>query len=662
MTKHNNSPNSKLLASAYEYKNKNRHQEAFDIIEKILAADPINIRALLLKAEILLYNKKAKEAEELLCDALHKNPTFTQLLPLLHYIATPNDKYIDMLSSADNILSVEPSNARAILLRAIALYCMRKTQDAINVLEAAQEYIIDPSIYRTLGEIYINICNAIKAEYYYNKAYDCNIRDVFTIYRLLYVGTTLINYDDIDRLTKYNKIAHNLANSDADVSSVYAHIQKIALKSVDHELYNKLGDKKKLLMHFANTIDNKSFVFQQSRVITMSDRIDLLEAHRTWGEKIESIAPPINKARRTRQNINNKTRLGFISGDFTSSHVGFFIWPLLCNLDKEKFELYCYALVPSPSDLLQKMFKDISTSFKECDLNTFPKESAETIHEDCLDVLIGIGMWYIRPQIIAHKPAPIQISWLDYPHSEGFPTTIDYLVTDPYIRPESPNLTIEKQMMMPHTWIVMHKYGFPPIEITDSLPEDTNGYITFGVTHCTHRLTEENFRVWATIMKATPKSRLIYIRPEAKDLIVRHNICKHMLKNGISSDRISFIAKTTGFLEDYNKLDIILDAFPHVGATTTSYGLWMGVPIVTLVGPAFFERLSYSLMSNCGLSELCAFNLHEYHNIAMSLVQNKEFRKHIRSTLRATIMNSPLWDEERFAYDFSKNILQALGK
>ena len=61
-------------------------------------------------------------------------------------------------------------------------------------------------------------------------------------------------------------------------------------------------------------------------------------------------------------------------------------------------------------------------------------------------------------------------------------------------------------------------------------------------------------------------------------------------------------------LSYYNEIDVSLDTFPLTGGTTTCEALWMGVPVVSLVGPAFHQRISYSALMHCGLEELCTFD------------------------------------------------------
>jgi predicted O-linked N-acetylglucosamine transferase (SPINDLY family) len=78
----------------------------------------------------------------------------------------------------------------------------------------------------------------------------------------------------------------------------------------------------------------------------------------------------------------------------------------------------------------------------------------------------------------------------------------------------------------------------------------------------------------------------------------------------------------------------------------------MGVPVITLVGPAFFERLSYSNLSNAGLPDLCAFSLDEYRQKAIALAADTPRRRSLRHSLRQEIKQRPLGQPKKFAEDF----------
>ena len=86
----------------------------------------------------------------------------------------------------------------------------------------------------------------------------------------------------------------------------------------------------------------------------------------------------------------------------------------------------------------------------------------------------------------------------------------------------------------------------------------------------------------------------------------------------------------------------------------------MGVPLVSLVGQAFYERLSYSILSNAGYGDLCAKDLDEYVEIALRLAADVERRREFRKTIRERLRQSPLGQTEQFARDFYELIHRAV--
>jgi predicted O-linked N-acetylglucosamine transferase (SPINDLY family) len=87
----------------------------------------------------------------------------------------------------------------------------------------------------------------------------------------------------------------------------------------------------------------------------------------------------------------------------------------------------------------------------------------------------------------------------------------------------------------------------------------------------------------------------------------------------------------------------------------------MGVPTVTLVGEAFFERLSYSNLSNAGLGDLCCFTPEQYVESAVELARDRERRMELRHGMRAKIRRSPLGDAKRWVRDFENQIQLSLS-
>ena len=115
-------------------------------------------------------------------------------------------------------------------------------------------------------------------------------------------------------------------------------------------------------------------------------------------------------------------------------------------------------------------------------------------------------------------------------------------------------------------------------------------------------------------------------------------------------------------LPHYNAIDIALDSLPHVGGTTTCESLWMGVPVVSLVGPGFPERLSYSNLSNAGLGDLAVFSVADYVATAAALAADKPRRRLLRHGLRGMIRDNPLGQEDRFIaafYDRVERVVRA---
>jgi predicted O-linked N-acetylglucosamine transferase (SPINDLY family) len=296
-------------------------------------------------------------------------------------------------------------------------------------------------------------------------------------------------------------------------------------------------------------------------------------------------------------------------------------------------------------------------------LQATDQEIAQQIADDHLDILFELGgsTRYNRLEVMAYKPAPVQVSWLGYPHSCGL-STIDRILVDPYLMPEDPALLIEQPFMVPESWVVLGKLGFRDIPIEPGIPEERNGFLTFGTMNNPYKYTRDTFAMWAQAMQGVPDSRFLFVRPEAGAPSFRANVEREFAKHGIAAERILYESVRGRHLPHYNRIDIALDSAPQTGGTTTCETLWMGVPVVSLIGAAFFERLSYSNLTNAGLPDLCARTAEDYVDIAVKLAADRSRRSELRTGLREQIRSHPLGDEERWVRNFENVIRTTVGR
>jgi predicted O-linked N-acetylglucosamine transferase (SPINDLY family) len=150
------------------------------------------------------------------------------------------------------------------------------------------------------------------------------------------------------------------------------------------------------------------------------------------------------------------------------------------------------------------------------------------------------------------------------------------------------------------------------------------------------------------VLGSVKDSRLLLLSPAGSH---RQRTIEAFEREGIEAHRVEFAEPRPrqAYLELYHRLDIVLDAFPYNGHTTSLDALWMGVPVVTLAGQRSVSRAGWSQLSNLGLPELVAFSQEDYIQIATKLAGDIPQLMELRATLRRRMQTSPLMDGPRFA-------------
>jgi protein O-GlcNAc transferase len=345
--------------------------------------------------------------------------------------------------------------------------------------------------------------------------------------------------------------------------------------------------------------------------------------------------------------------IGYVSADFRSHAVARFIEPVLRHHDRSRFRIFCYSNVSVPDS---KSMSIAALADHFVNIAGLPDEAvAAMTRRDGIDILVDLSGHTAgnRLLLFARKPAPLQVTWLGYPHTTGL-RSIDYRITDAVTDPprESEFCYAEQLLRLPRNFSCFE----PPAEASEAgkLPLLSNGYLTFGSFNNPAKITDMTVALWGAVLQAVPGSRLLVKGYSLADPGTRHLLLERFKGHGIAADRLELHGNTPSYRDHlalYGRVDIALDTFPYNGTTTTCEALWMGVPVVTLMGGTHRSRVGASLLRNVGLEGLVAHDAPSYREAAAALASDTERLEELRRSLRQTMAASPLTDGAGFTRD-----------
>jgi len=377
------------------------------------------------------------------------------------------------------------------------------------------------------------------------------------------------------------------------------------------------------------------------------DPKNLLTESRKWNQLHAQPLECFIRPHANDRNPERRLRVGYVSPDFRRHSVSFFMLPLLANHDRAAVEAYCYAQVPVPDGITAGLQSHADAWRNIVGLSD--QLVADMIRHDQIDILVDLSLHMSNNRLLvfARKPAPVQVTWLGYPGTTGL-ATMDYRLTDPYLDPPGLHdaLYSERTVHLPDTFWCYDPLSSEPG--VGALPAASNGWITFGCMNNFCKVTGDALALWGRILNAAPRSRLILLAPQGS---ARQVVLDRLGQEGISPERIEFLDRQPrlAYLRTHSRIDITLDTFPVNGHTTSLDSLWMGVPVVTLVGRDVLGRAGLSQLMNMGLAELIARTSEDYVRIAGDLAADLPRLSELRATLRQRMQNSPLMDAPRFA-------------
>jgi len=336
-------------------------------------------------------------------------------------------------------------------------------------------------------------------------------------------------------------------------------------------------------------------------------------------------------------------RIGYVSPDFCTHCVASFFESLLDGHDRERFELYGYGNVPSQcrDATTQRLVSKFDQYRDIWELDDQP--AIELIQSDRMDILVDLsGHTRLNRLILfSHRPAPIQVSYLGYPHTTGM-RAIDYRFTDSVAddHANQQRFYVEKLIRL-DTCFACYRPSALSIEVSKP-PVLRQGHITFGAFAGSEKHNLTMVSMWADLLETNPKARLLLRFRVAHEGLIQQQCREAFVRRGIDPGRIVFdgIRGPTDHLLVYNQIDIALDTYPWNSHTSMCEALWMGVPVITLTGDTFVSRMGRSVLDRLDLGFFSASSPGEYVKKATALAQDTDALAKLRATLRTRMRNS----------------------
>lgn len=277
------------------------------------------------------------------------------------------------------------------------------------------------------------------------------------------------------------------------------------------------------------------------------------------------------------------------------------------------------------------------------------EDLAARIRADRVDVLVDLSGHTSgnRLLVFARRPAPVQVSGWGHGGGTGLPM-IDALFADPVAIPR------EVRHLYPETvWDLPAHIPFqaPPFspEVAP-LPALANGFVTFGSLNRYTKVTPEVEEVWTRILLAVPTARLLLKDSLFGEPLHRQRVLDGFASRGVAPERLTLMGATTRteHLAAYGGVDIALDPWPLNGGMTTWEALWMGVPVLALLGRAIGSRAAGAILHAVDMADWVAADAEDYVRVARAKAGDLEGLDRFRRACRALLLATPAGDPDRY--------------
>jgi protein O-GlcNAc transferase len=347
---------------------------------------------------------------------------------------------------------------------------------------------------------------------------------------------------------------------------------------------------------------------------------------------------------------SERIRLGYLSGDFHQHATAHLMAELFERHYRSRFEVFAYSYGPDDGSPMRARLTGAFDRFVDI-RGLSHRNAAGMIHADRIDILIDLKGYthHARPAIPAHRPAPVQASYLGFPATMGA-DFIDYIIVDRFVVPDSQQpFFAERLVHLPGCYQVndrkRERAGPDMSRQQCGLPAEGLVFCSFNNSY---KISPIVFDIWMRLLQAVPGSVLWLLETNA---LVGDNLCSEAARRGVDPGRLIFapLVSLAEHIGRQRHADLFLDTLPCNAHTTASDALWAGLPVVTCSGETFAGRVAGSQLTALGMAELVTGSLEDYEQTALALARDPQRLAALRLQLEQRRDQSPLFDSARTA-------------
>jgi len=372
------------------------------------------------------------------------------------------------------------------------------------------------------------------------------------------------------------------------------------------------------------------------------------------------LAQSIRRLPATSIRTQGPLQIGFLSNGFGAHPTGLLTAALFEQLRAHpRLQVQLFALNADDGSAIRQRLQ-VAARVHDVSEQTHA-QIAQRIRAAGIDILFDLRGWGGggTPEVLAMRPAPLQLNWLAYPGTSGAPW-MDYVLADDFVLPAALETAFsEKVLRLPR--------AFQPSDNTRQIepppPREACGLPETGVVFCcfnnSYKLNPRSVRRLLQALQGVPGSVLwLLAGPGNADQRLRQAARQQQ----VDPARLVFMDKLPHphYLSRYGHADLFLDTNPYNAHTTASDALWAGCPVLTVPGATFAARVAGSLNHHLGLQDMNMADDAAFVARAIALGNDPAALQALRVRVQHARDQSGLFDMQGFAGDFS-HLLQQLA-